>query len=165
MVVLNRDYPMWPTDPEERRRMAREIWGRDLVSAYNSWLKQAQRMLFKGERLKRPSPEENEVQTWIDSMSPEEREGALSFAKFIAEGVIFSILTELDNCTAGSWIAPAISQYRLLLNIYSTDEGFLSREPTESIDLQSREDLDFHDEWLNWLNRYSEFGSITNGLE
>ncbi len=165
MVVLNRDYATWPEDPEARRQMARAIWGRDLVSAYDGWLKSVRRMLLEGERRKRPPHEVREVETWVTGLTPEQRQGALLFAKYAAHRVIFDILTALDNCTAGSWVAPAISEYRLVLNVYASEEVFLSRRPTESMELQSEGDLDFHEEWFDWLDRYSEFGSIADHQE
>lgn len=160
MVIFNQNYSQWSDDPKERRQMAREILGRDIVLAHDGWLKRARGMLFEGERAKRPTTEQKKVEGWIAQLKPEDREAALSFVRDIADGIVFSILVALDGDVAGSWIAPTRTKYRLVLEIYETDESYMSREPTEVIRLDSKKEYDFHEEWPGWVERYSEFKSI-----
>jgi hypothetical protein len=155
-MELNPDYSEWPRDLQDRNAMAREIWGRDLVRAYDSWMRITEEMLSKGPQQKRSTPELKRVEEWIAQLGPEDRQTASYFVQYISRNVVFSLLNALDGTSAGSWITPAITKYRLVLEVYEDIDACVRQQVLESFDLGA-DDIDFHDQWVIWLQRYGQF--------
>jgi hypothetical protein len=155
-VRLNEDYSEWPDDPVQRRQMAREVLGRDLVLVRDTMIKRVEAMLFQNTRAKRPTPEQRTIEEWMDHLSSEERDIVLSFAKFVAGSAISVLVNRLDGAKAGSWIHPAYTEYRLALAVFKDVNTWPDADPAEVIELTSEEDGFFHDAWPQWVDRYSE---------
>src|SRR5437867_3196394 len=85
---LHHHYEEWPSEPEQREALAREVFGEYIVAAYDGSLKLATDRLFGGVRYKSSTEEQRKLQDWIASLDDEERSQAFALVREMLGGVV-----------------------------------------------------------------------------
>jgi hypothetical protein len=156
-------YEDWPADQEQREELAREVFGRHVVSAYDGLLDDAAEMLYKGWRYKMPTEEQQRFLDWIASLTDEERHCAFEFARDMVHGVVFAILHHIDG-TAGCKLQDTVwEKLRVVVEIYSQADDPLAPpgEPLEALTVNSPSStargIQLYHLWYEWLEKYSRW--------
>ena len=147
---LNFTFGAWPANKKEDN--AREVFGQHLVYSFDSWLKIAENMLFRGYRHKSPSTVQFQYFEWIARLSPEDRLHCRTFVEAMMRGVIFDVLNSFDGTSGAVLEGEYMERIQLALAITRRETD----EPVETIPLNAEEGIEFHELWYEWLERYSE---------
>lgn len=134
--------------------LARNAFGRDVTSCYDSLLQTA-RALLSGEENPKAPPSQRAIRTWAAGLEPAERQIAFALCQELAFGTLFCIMNVFDGSRAS--FLPRGSRYRLVAGSPTGVEnaGGTARE----IELNpSNPDEDLHDALLGWIERFSKFG-------
>jgi len=137
----------WPADQDKRDELASDLLGAELVGSLDAWLELA----YEPVRNASPSAEWRRTHsTWetddrfregFATLTPEQRALVEDLVSRTAEGLLFSLLVDLDQFPCGN----------LDLVVSDSDSG----EPLASIMAGSM--LDLHDRLGEWVERFSEY--------
>lgn len=153
-------YKEWPSSLVEREALARELFGRHLIAAFDGWMEIAAEMLFEGYRYKSPTRVQKRFLDWIETLDQQAKECALLFVGEIASGVVFSILNSLDG-TGGAFLQEDVMErLRVMVEIYPRPE-VEAAPPLERLVVNTKESeelgIELHEVWYDWLERYSRW--------
>lgn len=152
----NKSFEEWPV--AEHREYAQDIIGQHFVSAYNSWLRTATQMLFEGYQYKSPTTEQAKFLKWIETLSEDSRDNALSFVRDMVKGSLFSILNSFDGSNGSVLKGQYQEQLQIVVKIYSINQDALEtqEEPVESLTFGNGEGEELHILWYAWLQKYGQ---------
>ncbi len=138
---------LWPPDTEGRQRMARELFGMELVSRTDSWILTAEDELDGAPEAAEANPETKMHPKAIrrqilQTLKPEQREAVRELLRYVIKGQMFSFCVSLDQTlktTGGSTIS-------------IEDPGYANGE---RIEFHSPNHGELHTEQHRWLKDFS----------
>jgi hypothetical protein len=129
------------------------MFGRDVVSCYDSWLRHAQQIVY-GQKEPRALTNDLAIERWAETIGPQDRPAVMALCAKVATGVLFNLMNLLDGSQATH--LPAGSRYRLIaeISMSETDEA----HPNESIAVEINpldQLMDLHEDLYGWIRRFS----------
>lgn len=139
---------LWPDDLKERALLARALFGRELISKLDSWIKYANDLIENPEP-QTPFPRHNKAyfrdkyfRDNLQSLNADQKQAVRNLTRTVIHGTLFSALVTLDQGHFG--------KYNLLL---------MPSQDRETPDISLFRDLDeeLHDELNDWIVSFSKF--------
>jgi len=136
----------WPSDERERRAMARELFGLELVSELDDGVEHAEDEIYdtfqaawsSKDKIAEDAAQRRAV---FCSMTDEQKRATLDLVHHFGESMLFSFCCHLDQfCSCG---------IRMHLS------GTNPQKPEEELQIQPGDFLDMHDELGQWLEAFS----------
>ena len=125
--------PQWPNEQGKRNRLASRLLGACVIASIDYWLDLAFDVLRNQEAESR--------RRLFGSLTPEQRAGVESLLSETVHGVVFSLLTDLDQFPGA----------RLDLVAYDADTQ------AQLASVGEGEIFDLHDRLGGWIEEFSEF--------
>lgn len=137
---------VWPSDERERRAMARQIFGLELVSSLDYRVEDAEDEIYGTFEAPwsdpdRVSEEEARRRAVFASMTDEQKRAALDLVHHFGKILSFGFCCHIDQFDGGA--------ITMLLS------GTNPQNPEEQLRIQPGDFLDMHDEQLQWLEDFS----------
>lgn len=133
-------YDEWPSDPMQRRKMARIVLAHGISDLRRRGISRADRIL-SGQLPKVPNQAEHALAKWANDLTSQEKAFVRSVAEQSIRSVLFGMLVMLDGADGGSWVPSTATRYRLDLVIQVDGSN-----EEELVHLNAPEDEDLHDE-------------------
>jgi hypothetical protein len=139
------DKMIWPQDVEACQKMARGLFGCELVSRMDNWMLIAEDQLDDtylapwASPDKKPLPGVAPRREILRTLNPEQREGVRELLRHAIKGELFSILTAFDQTLGGSTIS-----------IAKPEDSHCGR-----LEIHSADQPELHDELHQWLEDFS----------
>ena len=136
---------VWPPDVEGRQKMARGLFGIEMVSNVDYWTLLAEDELDGTHEApwasadKKVRPEAARRREIFQSLTPEQREAVRELLRYAMKGHLHSLCVALDQTLGGSTI---------LLEEPNDDHG-------ERLEIHSPRQDELHHEQLQWLEDFS----------
>jgi hypothetical protein len=134
----------WPENTADRQKMARELFGIELVSNVDYWLLLADDELDGTHSApwasadRKPQPDQEQRQQILSTLSTEQRQAVRDLLRHTVKGELYSFCLALDRTLGGSTISTA-----------SPDT-----EP-DRLEIHSPEHDELHSEQHQWLEDFS----------
>lgn len=148
----------WPQDGQERVRLARALYGKQLIGTFDYWFSHALDLIENAEPAK-PFPRKNEAykkdayfRNRLSTLSAEQKQVVRHLIRTTAYGVLFGVLVDIDQSDYG--------EFTLALK-----PGAVAGNG-QTIQLAPDEENDLHDELRDWILSFSRYADeITELVE
>lgn len=142
-------YSKWPSETKGKQKMAKEVFGQDIVTIREKARKYLKNTILEGKLLKNPSTTDEEIAVFVGKFTQDEKEKIISVVDKVLDYTFLRIMNTLDGSGGGSWLDTEQTRFGLFLEIFDEDSENL-KESIAINPVDQEEEL--HEAYFRWLS-------------